>query len=48
MALYVRKVITTPAVADYLKTHHETTLQELSAIALDTPLNATADGTETL
>jgi hypothetical protein len=48
MALYVRKVITTPAVADYLKTHHEPTLQELSAIALYTPLNATADGTETL
>jgi len=48
MALYVRKVITTPAVADYLKAHHETTLQELSAIALDTPVNATDDGTETL
>ncbi len=34
MALYVRKVITTPAIADYLKAHHRTTLQELTAIAL--------------
>lgn len=48
MALYVRKLITTPEVADYLKTHHETTLQELSAIALDTPVGATTEVCETL
>jgi hypothetical protein len=48
MALYVRKVITTPAVADYLKAHHETTFQELTAIALDTPVSASSDGNEAL
>lgn len=32
MALYVRKVITTPDIATYLQTHHETTLKELSEI----------------
>lgn len=44
MALYVRKLITTPEVACYLKSHHETTLEELSSIALDAPIvtNASA------
>jgi ParB family chromosome partitioning protein len=32
MALYVRKIITTPALTAYLKEHHETTLRELSEI----------------
>jgi ParB family chromosome partitioning protein len=32
MALYVRKVITTPDIATYLKDHHEATLTELTAI----------------
>ena len=48
MALYVRKVITTPAVADYLKAHHESTLQELSAIVMDMQVGASAGVTETL
>ena len=48
MALYVRKVITTPAVADYLKAHHATTLQELSSIVMDTQVSASADVIEAL
>ena len=32
MALYVRKIITTPVLADYLKEHHEKTVRELSEI----------------
>lgn len=35
MALYVRKLITTPAIQEFLKAHHQQTLKELSAIVLD-------------
>ena len=47
MALYVRKVITAPAVADYLKTHHESILRDLIAIVMDMQVGASADAIET-
>ena len=35
MTRYVRKIITTPALNDYLKAHHAQTLQEMIALVLD-------------
>ena len=37
MTLYVRKIVTTSALADYLKEHHAATLNELTQIIMETP-----------
>ena len=36
MTLYVRKIVTSPALTDYLKEHHAATLKELTQIVLET------------
>ncbi|MDX9974614.1 MAG: ParB N-terminal domain-containing protein [FCB group bacterium] len=46
LALYVRKLITTQDVNDYLKAHHKATLNELSAVVMDTPVGIPVDETE--
>lgn len=45
MTLYVRKIITTPALSAYLTEHHATTLRDLSEIVLEVPAStATPNG----
>ena len=42
MALYVRKIITTPALTEYLKERHAATIQELNEIVMETQVAAPA------